>query len=205
MSLLKYIKYGYSNCKCLMKYRYVTRHRRISPISFVVTAAFIANVNDADDGDVHEHDGAMCSSNDIGWRNFKNVGDSNKRSKLLKQRIDCKSKKTLDTEQELSKYLNVLHSDWKVFKDENDNNKCHLIREFNVETFGEIMDICNTIFEIADNSNYHPDIKTFGHKKVIIDIYSYKSNNLRVNDFVFAARLDENIEKLMQQYLDDEF
>eukprot|EP00483_Globobulimina_turgida_P002050 UN02052 len=145
----------------------------------------------------------LCSSRDLGWIKFNNIDkDSSKRNKLLKEKINCSSKITLDLDSDLEKYLDILHDDWRIFKDDNNNNKCHLYREFNVDTFDEIMDITSTVFEVAHDANYHPDIQIFGHKKITIDIYSYKLTNLRVNDFIFAARIDENIEKLMKEYME---
>eukprot|EP01084_Bolivina_argentea_P026048 48407_1 len=114
--------------------------------------------------------------------------DSDKRA-VLKETIP---------QNEMKKYLDILHDNWEVKKID---NKWHLIREFYVETIDEIQDISNAIFEISKPSNYHPDMLINGQKKITLDVYSFKMNGLRLTDFVFAARVDIEIEKIANALL----
>eukprot|EP01084_Bolivina_argentea_P269095 457237_1 len=141
------------------------------------------------------------NSNNIGWKKFQTHADTTKRMELLKQKRDCKSKQTITSPTELETYLDALQQDW--FINISDDGKYHLIREFNVDTYGEVMDISSAVMECSDSFNYHPDMKVT-HKQVIVDIFSFKLNGLREIDFIFAAKIDQVIDKLSKEYIDNE-
>eukprot|EP00483_Globobulimina_turgida_P007087 UN07101 len=134
------------------------------------------------------------------------------RSQLAGTRINCtkaecastRTPETMNSENEMKKYLDVLHQDWKV---EKIDTKWHLKREFEVKIKSVrkakklklLKDISRVIFQISKKSNYHPDILINGVQKITVDLYGHKMDCLRIAEFVFAARIDVEIEKMQKE------
>merc|ERR1712130_570956 len=132
-------------------------------------------------------------------KRLQSDANKTKRRELLENTRDCKSTNIMKTWDDFKVFEDSVHKDWIIR--EEDDGKLHLIREFNVETYGEVMDICSTTMKCADEFNYHPNISV-SHKQVIVDIFSYKHDGLRLIDFMFAAKIDEAIDILSKQYMD---
>ena len=62
-------------------------------------------------------------------------------------------------------------------------------KEFHFKNFREALDFTNTVGEIAETENHHPDI-SLGWGKVVISLSTHKLHGLTENDFVLAAKID---------------
>ena len=66
----------------------------------------------------------------------------------------------------------------------------HLTRTYTFKDFVEALAFTNSVGEIAEEQNHHPDIYlTWG--KVRVDIWTHKIDGLTESDFVFAAKCDK--------------
>eukprot|EP01083_Nonionella_stella_P249748 863239_1 len=126
------------------------------------------------------------------------------RNELAGTRINCKTPETMNSKNEMKKYLDVLDQNWNV---EKIGKKWHLKREFIIQTksvrkskkLQRLKAISDAIFQVTKKSNYHPDILINGVKKLTVDIYSHKMRGLREAEFVFAARIDVAIQQIPKE------
>ncbi|MCB1213438.1 MAG: 4a-hydroxytetrahydrobiopterin dehydratase [Chlamydiia bacterium] len=66
----------------------------------------------------------------------------------------------------------------------------HLEREFIFKDFKEALAFTNSVGEIAEQENHHPDIfLSYGKVKVLL--WTHKIDGLSESDFIFAAKVDE--------------
>ena len=87
---------------------------------------------------------------------------------------------------ELDIYQRRLGSGWNVM------NGHHLEKTFNFKNFQEALDFTNKVGEIAESAGHHPDIYlTWGEVKVTI--FTHKVDGLTENDFVLAAKLEDQL------------
>eukprot|EP01083_Nonionella_stella_P070105 187377_1 len=143
----------------------------------------------------------LTTTEEIRWLKLEDIDHTEERQELITQTIThSNASQGLNTDK-IAKCQSLLHCEWEM---EVVDDQYYLVREFNVQTFGEVMDIATAIFEVVDRSNYEPDFLIEGHKKVSIAIHPYRSKVLSVADFILAARIDESIEKLSLQYSDDD-
>lgn len=77
-----------------------------------------------------------------------------------------------------------LNNGWDVI------NEHHLVRMFAFHDFREALDFTNSVGEIAEQEQHHPDIYlTYG--KVEIKIWTHNIDGLSENDFILASKIDE--------------
>ena len=72
---------------------------------------------------------------------------------------------------------------WQIIDDH------HLRKSYQFADFTSALSWVNTIGEIAEQENHHPDIE-LGWGYVHVNIWTHKIDNLTQSDFVFAAKLD---------------
>jgi len=77
-----------------------------------------------------------------------------------------------------------LRPDWKVIDDH------HLERTLLFKNFREALAFTNSVGEIAEKEQHHPDIY-LAWGKVKITLWTHKINGLSENDFILAARIDK--------------
>ena len=66
----------------------------------------------------------------------------------------------------------------------------HLHRKFEFEDFAEALDFTNEVGDIAEEEDHHPVIHlTWG--KVELEIWTHAIDGLSENDFILAAKVDE--------------
>ncbi len=81
---------------------------------------------------------------------------------------------------------------WKVIDEH------HLEKEFSFKNFRDALAFTNAIGAIAEEEGHHPDILlTYG--KVKIELWTHKNNGLTENDFILAAKI-ENQALLMSKH-----
>ncbi len=88
------------------------------------------------------------------------------------------------TESETEQYLDQLE-DWNLL----DNNK-KIERVFKFNNFVSALKFVNSVGEVAEQENHHPDILIFGYNKVKITLYTHVIGGLSLNDFIVASKID---------------
>ena len=80
-------------------------------------------------------------------------------------------------------YLSNLDSDWKI-----EGKK--LVRELLFKNHYETTAFVNAVVYISHQDNHHPYI-TFGFKDLRIEYWTHFVDDLTINDFICAAKVDE--------------
>ena len=84
--------------------------------------------------------------------------------------------------------LIVKINDWEV---KNDVDKSfYLIKEFKFKNFVDSQKFVNSVSNIAEKENHHPDI-SFGWGYCTIKIFTHAIKGLAESDFVLAAKIDK--------------
>lgn len=66
-----------------------------------------------------------------------------------------------------------------------------LKKEFSFDDFKQALAFVNTVGEIAEHENHHPNI-CFTWGEVNITLYTHAINGLSNNDFILAAKIDQS-------------
>ena len=66
----------------------------------------------------------------------------------------------------------------------------HLYNEFKFKDFMEAIRFVNTLAEVAEKEDHHPNI-SIQYNKVSIDLWTHSINGLSENDFILAAKIDK--------------
>ncbi len=103
--------------------------------------------------------------------------------------IPCEGKvKPLSLEEE-NDYAKAIPR-WEIKR-----NETHKIsRQFLFKNFKEAMHFVNAVATIADEENHHPNLSIF-FNSVIVELYTHAVSGLSENDFIVAARIDEEGQK----------
>lgn len=88
-------------------------------------------------------------------------------------------------ENELKEYMSEVDN-WELY-----DNDSKIKKEFEFKNFMEAVGFINKIANIAEEAGHHPDIYLHNYKKVRIELFTHKINNLHKNDFILAAKIDE--------------
>ncbi|MCG3112988.1 MAG: 4a-hydroxytetrahydrobiopterin dehydratase [Candidatus Manganitrophus sp. SB1] len=106
-----------------------------------------------------------------------------------KECIPCKGGIPPLKGKELSNLLEKLGNGWKVIDEH------HLEKEYTFPNFRQALDFTIRVGELAEAQFHHPDIYlAWGKVKLII--WTHKINGLTESDFVWAAKADQEREKL---------
>lgn len=106
-----------------------------------------------------------------------------------KECIPCKGGIPPLKGKELSNLLEKLGNGWKVIDEH------HLEKEYTFPNFRQALDFTIRTGELAEAQFHHPDIYlAWGKVKLII--WTHKINGLTESDFVWAAKADQEREKL---------
>jgi 4a-hydroxytetrahydrobiopterin dehydratase len=74
-------------------------------------------------------------------------------------------------------------SDWRREGDE-------IVREWQLENFGQAMEFVNRVADTAEEANHHPDILIHGWNKVRLSLTNHSAGGLTAADFTMADRID---------------
>ena len=66
----------------------------------------------------------------------------------------------------------------------------HLYKKFKFRNFVEAIKFVNSVAEIAEQEQHHPDFCVH-YNKVEIEIWTHAINGLSENDFIVAAKIDK--------------
>jgi 4a-hydroxytetrahydrobiopterin dehydratase len=69
------------------------------------------------------------------------------------------------------------------------NDEGHLERVFELKDFAAAMAFANSVGEVAEAENHHPDLHV-GWGKCTVEIWTHKIGGLTESDFFFAAKTD---------------
>lgn len=73
---------------------------------------------------------------------------------------------------------------WKVVADH------HLVKVYTFRDFKTALDFVNRVGAVAESEGHHPDLYlTWG--RVEVKIYTHKINGLTENDFILAAKIEQ--------------
>ena len=88
---------------------------------------------------------------------------------------------------EIHKYLKKVDG-WNV-KSNSDKN-FYLIKDFKFDNFEDSLTFANTVSNIAEEENHHPDI-SFGWGYCKVKIFTHAIKGLAESDFILAAKIDK--------------
>ncbi len=80
-------------------------------------------------------------------------------------------------------YLEQVHEDWHLV------NEHHLEREYWFKDFKDALAFANSVGDLAESVNHHPDIH-LSWGKVVLHLWTHKIDGLSESDFIFAAKVD---------------
>lgn len=106
-----------------------------------------------------------------------------------KECIPCKGGIPPLKGRELSNLLEKLGNDWKVVDEH------HLEKEYAFPDFRQALDFTVRVGELAEAQFHHPDIY-LAWGKVKLMIWTHKINGLTESDFIWAAKADQEEEKM---------
>lgn len=96
-------------------------------------------------------------------------------------------------ESQAFKLLAELDPSWQIDQTES----LQLWRDFQLEDFSEAIKFINTIAEIAEAHNHHPDLLLHDYRQVTVNLSTHSVNGLSQLDFIMA----EQISKLWQEQI----
>jgi 4a-hydroxytetrahydrobiopterin dehydratase len=64
-------------------------------------------------------------------------------------------------------------------------------REWRVKDFPTALDFFNRVGKIAEAEDHHPDLHLTGYRNVAIEIGTHAIDGLSENDFILAAKIDQ--------------
>jgi 4a-hydroxytetrahydrobiopterin dehydratase len=113
------------------------------------------------------------------------IKQSPKADDLTKKKcIPCKEGTPRLKGKELESLFNQLNNEWKLSEEH------HLEKEYSFPDFRQALTFTNLVGDVAENEGHHPDIYlAWGKVKIII--WTHKINGLTENDFILAAKCDE--------------
>jgi len=63
-------------------------------------------------------------------------------------------------------------------------------REWRVKDFATALDFFNSVGQIAEQEDHHPDLHLTGYRNVAIELWTHAAGGLTENDFILAAKID---------------
>ena len=82
--------------------------------------------------------------------------------------------------------------DWLKKLPEWDLEKKHIERLFEFEDFTQAMDFVNSVAEIAEEDDHHPEID-IRYNKVILMMTTHEAGGLTEDDFIVAGAIDHTV------------
>lgn len=76
--------------------------------------------------------------------------------------------------------------DWKLSADGKSIRADYLMKDFMAA-----VEFVNTIAQVAESEDHHPDIHLAGYRKLAIELSTHAIGGLSENDFILAAKIDQ--------------
>lgn len=107
-----------------------------------------------------------------------------------KKCIPCTSYIPPLSKEEKSRFLTLLGNGWALNSDES-----RLKKNFQFKNFKNALEFTNGVGQIAEEQKHHPEIHLgWGHCE--IETWTHTNNNLLENDFILAAKIEEEFKRL---------
>lgn len=103
---------------------------------------------------------------------------------LNKECTPCKGGIKPLTGPELQKYIDHLEQGWELVDDKK------IEKQYKFKNFKQALDFTNTVGQIAEAEQHHPDIY-LAWGKVKLMLWTHKIGGLHENDFILAAKADK--------------
>jgi 4a-hydroxytetrahydrobiopterin dehydratase len=65
-----------------------------------------------------------------------------------------------------------------------------IVRDWQLENFGQAIEFVNRVADAAEEANHHPDILIHGWNKVRLSLTNHSAGGLTAADFTMAERID---------------
>ncbi len=65
-----------------------------------------------------------------------------------------------------------------------------LVKQYEFDDFEEALDFVNTVGEIAEDLNHHPDITLQNYNEVVLNLTTHDVEGITENDFDFVDRIE---------------
>jgi len=101
-----------------------------------------------------------------------------------KQCKPCEGKADALSPEHIKKYHKELDSGWELIEDH------HIEKEFSFDGYEPAVEFTNTVAQLAQQENHHPDI-LLSYGKVKVTLWTHKTGGLTENDFVLAAKVED--------------
>ena len=109
-----------------------------------------------------------------------------------KRCVPCEGGVPVLAPEQVRQYLAAL-PEWKLTADGQ-----RLRREWRVKDFLTGLDFFNRVGQLAEAEGHHPDLHLAGYRNVAIEIWTHAIGGLSENDFILAAKIDEQPVALKQ-------
>lgn len=87
-----------------------------------------------------------------------------------------------------TQYLRLLTqvAKWRL-----DEAGCSIERKFTFKNFKEAIRFIDSIAELAEQEQHHPDLHLTGYRNVKVVLTTHAISGLSVNDFIVASKIDQ--------------
>jgi len=99
----------------------------------------------------------------------------------------CHSKTDILSTDKIEQYLSQIPA-WQL--DNNSQQGPRIRRTFIGKDFDQCVDMVCEIRKVAQKENHHPEIHLTRYKYLEVVIQTFAVNNLTINDFILAAKID---------------
>ena len=96
----------------------------------------------------------------------------------------CTVEATLLDEEEITRYLAQLASEWQAAED-----KKSISRTFSFKNYYHTISFVNVVAMIAHQQDHHPDM-TVSYNRCCVEFSTHSVGGLSLNDFICAAKVD---------------
>ncbi|MGK5094335.1 4a-hydroxytetrahydrobiopterin dehydratase [Deltaproteobacteria bacterium TL4] len=87
----------------------------------------------------------------------------------------------------LRSFISQLDDGWLLIEEH------HIEKEYHFKDFSSALSFTNRVGALAENQGHHPDIY-LAWGKVKLSLWTHKIDGLSASDFIFAAKVDQQIE-----------
>lgn len=94
--------------------------------------------------------------------------------------------------QQIETYLRELDDTWSL-----DHHQAIIRREFLFRDYHETIEFINKVADIIHPQDHHPEI-TISYNRCIIEFTTHSIQNLSINDFICAAKINQIINQISQ-------
>ena len=110
-----------------------------------------------------------------------------------KKCVPCEGGAQPLTEDKAKEYLRALDG-WELGQNRGAIQKTYVMKDFLAA-----VKLIQTIAEIAEAEDHHPDVHLTGYRKLLIELSTHAIKGLSENDFILASKIDALPKELKQK------